>query len=140
MQDTVAVSELEKLHGKYVVMVGMLISIKDVPTARGHMNFGTWVDAKGAYFDSTHFPDVLTQFPFSGAGCYLLYGKVVVDFHFPSVEITQMRKLPMKVDPRYAELSHKSTLHKAHELSGSKSTRAPYPNKQQVNELYGRAS
>jgi len=140
VQDTVGVSELEKLHGKYVVMVGMLISIKDVPTARGHMNFGTWVDAKGEYFDSTHFPDVLTQFPFSGAGCYLLYGKVVVDFHFPSVEITQMRKLPMKVDPRYAELSHKSTLHKAHELSGSKLTRAPYPNKQQVNELYGRAS
>lgn len=140
LQDSVYVNDLEKSHNKFIVMVGMLISIKNVPTVRGHMSFGTWVDAKGEYFDSTHFPDTLLKFPFMGAGCYALYGKVVVDFHFPSLEITHMKKLPMKVDPRYEELSHKSKLHKAQELSASNLTRAPYPTQQQVNELYGRVS
>lgn len=134
------VRELDQLHQQKVLMIGMLISIKDVPTARGHMNFGTWIDEEGRYFDTTHFPDELQRYPFMGAGCYALYGKVVVDFHFPSIEIIKMKKLPLRSDPRYAENSHKSILPKTQELSGNKLARAPYPSQQQVNKLYNKQS
>lgn len=137
--NSVSVHQLSALHGKQVLIVGMLISIKDVPTSRGHMNFGTWIDGRGDYFDTSHFPDVLKKFPFLGGGCYALYGKIVVDFHFPTIEITEMKKLPMKTDPRYADAAQKTNFKKSHELSGTHSTREPYPSKQEVNQLYGRA-
>ena len=119
-------------------MMGMLISIKDVPTTKGHMNFGTWIDEKGNYFDTIHFPNVLLKFPFLGAGCYVLYGKVVVDFHFPSIEIIKVKKLAIKADPRYEVPDLQSQLKTTQELKGSKSKRDPYPSENQVNSLYGR--
>ena len=96
-------SEMEKYEGKRVKMVGFLISRKNVPTVAGLMNFGTWVDVAGNYWDSTHFPKALERCPFQGAGCYLISGKVSVDFHFPSVEVDRMEKLPMIPDPRYSD-------------------------------------
>lgn len=132
------VNQLEKLHETKVTMISMLISIKDVPTAKGHMNFGTWVDEKGDYFDTTHFPDCLLQFPFSGAGCYALYGKVTVDFHFPSIEIIKMKKLAIKADPRYEDPGLQSSLPTTRELAGGKLPRAPYPSKDAVNGLFGK--
>jgi len=132
------VKQLEELHDKKITMIGMLISIKDVPTARGHMNFGTWVDEKGDYFDTTHFPDALLQSPFSGAGCYALYGKVTVDFHFPTIEIIKMKKLVIKADPRYEDPGLKSTLAVASELSGNKLGREPYPSSNEVSKLFNK--
>ena len=131
-------NELEQLHEQKVTMMGMLISIKDVPTTKGHMNFGTWIDEKGNYFDTIHFPNVLLKFPFLGAGCYVLYGKVVVDFHFPSIEIIKVKKLAIKADPRYEVPDLQSQLKTTQELKGSKSKRDPYPSENQVNSLYGR--
>ncbi len=133
------VSDLPNLHGKSITIVGMLVAIKDVPTARGHMNFGTWIDEKGDYFDTVHFAQVLQNFPFMGGGCYELSGKVVVDFHMPTVEIREMKKLPMKTDPRYDDPAQKTTFRKTHELSGTPLTRDPYPSKEQVSQLFGRA-
>ena len=97
----VMVSSLSNLEGSVVRMLGYLISQKPVPTSRGLMYFGTWVDVKGNYFDTTHFPDNLQKYPFTGGGCYLLLGRVVVDYHFPSLEILKMAKLPYRADPRY---------------------------------------
>ena len=79
----VMAAELTVNDGKVVRMLAYLVAIKHVPTAKGLMNFGTWVDAEGNYFDTTHFPKELEAYPFSGPGCYLLLGKVVVDFDFP---------------------------------------------------------
>ncbi|MCX6183092.1 MAG: DNA polymerase III subunit alpha [Bacteroidetes bacterium] len=138
-KESVFVSDLPNLHGKFIALVGMLIAIKDVPTARGHMNFGTWIDSKGDYFDTVHFAQVLQNFPFMGGGCYALYGKVVVDFHMPTIEIREMKKLPMKTDPRYDDPTQKTAFRKTHELSGTPLTRNPYPSKEQVNQLFGRA-
>lgn len=132
------VKDLVNLHKKTVIMVGMLISIKDVPTARGHMNFGTWIDEKGDYFDTTHFPDVLLKYPFQGAGCYILQGKVEVDYHFPSVEIIKMQKLPLLADPRYEDVDIKTQLPVTQELTGNKLPRDPYPTKTQVHSLYNK--
>jgi DNA polymerase-3 subunit alpha len=47
--------DLTKYHKKQVKMLAYLISRKHVPTKRGAMYFGTWIDAEGEYFDTAHF-------------------------------------------------------------------------------------
>lgn len=98
---TVMAKDLTKYHKKQVKMLAYLISRKHVPTKRGTMFFGTWIDAEGEYFDTAHFPDNLSQYPFQGGGCYLLLGTVEVDFHFPTITILKMAKMPFIPDPRY---------------------------------------
>ncbi|MCJ8154146.1 DNA polymerase III subunit alpha [Chryseobacterium sp. SSA4.19] len=98
---SVMAKDLTKYHKKQVKMLAYLISRKHVPTKRGTMFFGTWIDAEGEYFDTAHFPDNLTQYPFQGGGCYLLLGTVEVDFHFPTITILKMAKMPFIHDPRY---------------------------------------
>ena len=97
----VMAKDLTKYHKKQVKMLAYLISRKHVPTKRGTMFFGTWIDAQGEYFDTAHFPDNLSQYPFQGGGCYLLLGTVEVDFHFPTITILKMAKMPFIPDPRY---------------------------------------
>lgn len=97
----VMAKDLTKYHKKQVKMLAYLISRKHVPTKRGTMFFGTWIDAQGEYFDTAHFPDNLSQYPFQGGGCYLLLGTVEVDFHFPTLTILKMAKMPFIPDPRY---------------------------------------
>lgn len=88
--------------GKTVRMVGYYVARKDTRTTKGDiMNFGTWVDDQGRFFDTVHFPPQLRAYPFAGKGCYLLLGKIVEDFGFPSMEVKKMAKLPMVADPKY---------------------------------------
>lgn len=98
---SVMAKDLTKYHKKQVKMLAYLISRKHVPTKRGTMYFGTWIDAEGEYFDTAHFPDNLSQYPFQGGGCYLLLGTMAVDFHFPTITILKMAKMPFIPDPRY---------------------------------------
>jgi len=94
-------SDLEKNIGKKVRMVGRYVTIKYVRTIKKEiMNFGTFVDVKGEFFDTTHFPDSVKKYPFRGSGCYLILGKVVEEFGFPGLEVEKMAKLPLKPDPR----------------------------------------
>ncbi len=88
--------------GKQVKMVGMLVTIKYVRTIRDEvMNFGTFFDVKGEFFDTVHFPPVMKQYPFKGRGVYLILGKVVEEFGFPIIEVEKMAKLPLVKDERY---------------------------------------
>jgi DNA polymerase-3 subunit alpha len=88
--------------GRTVRMVGVLVTIKYVRTIKNEiMHFATFFDHDGEFFDSVHFPDIARAFPFRGRGVYLLLGKVVEEFGFPSLEVSKMAKLPMKSDPRY---------------------------------------
>jgi DNA polymerase-3 subunit alpha/error-prone DNA polymerase len=117
-----------KLENQFVKLVGYLISIKHVPIKSGLMHFGTWIDASGAYFDTTHWPDSLANFPFQGGGCYLLLGKVDVDFGFPSLVIHKMAKLPFVPDPRYADNKDMANkIQKDWKTDVSSTHRAPYP-------------
>jgi DNA-directed DNA polymerase III PolC len=139
----VMVSDILKYVNREVRMLGYLVSIKDVPIKRKggsvKMNFGTWIDMTGGYFDTTHFPPSLQKYPFKGLGCYLLLGKVVVDFDFPSIEITKMERLPMVADPRYSEDERPNTeVWDKMKVAHSKTMRAPYPDKEELDELYGR--
>lgn len=88
--------------GGTVKMLGYYVARKHVTTVRKeHMNFGTWLDREGLFFDSTHFPPSLAQYPFRGKGIYLMTGKVVLDFGFPMLEVDVMEKLPLVKDERY---------------------------------------
>jgi DNA polymerase-3 subunit alpha len=40
------------------------------------------------------------NYPFRGDGIYLVLGKIVEEFGFPSMEVQKMAKMPMKKDPR----------------------------------------
>ncbi|GAA4297365.1 DNA polymerase III subunit alpha [Nibribacter koreensis] len=85
-----------------VRMMGVLVATKYVRTVRGDiMQFGTFLDAAGDFFDTVHFPQTLKAWPFKGNGVYLLLGKVVEEFEFPSMEVEKMVKLPFQQDPRY---------------------------------------
>lgn len=139
----VLVKNLLEYENREVRMLGYLVSIKDVPiqkrSGKVKMNFGTWIDVEGGYFDTTHFPQTVQRYPFKGLGCYLLLGKVVIDFDFPSVEITKMEKLPMIPDPRYSEEDNPNhQVLESMKVAHSKTHRAPYPSKGQLDELYGR--
>jgi len=88
--------------GKQVRMAGMLVTIKYVRTIRDEiMNFGTFFDMDGEFFDTVHFPPTLKQYPFKGRGVYLILGKVVEEFGFPSIEVDKLAKLPLVKDQRY---------------------------------------
>jgi DNA polymerase-3 subunit alpha len=87
--------------GKKVRMVGRLVTIKYVRTSKGEiMHFGTFIDLTGEFFDTVHFPNSLKQYPFKGSGMYLILGKIVEEFGFPSLEVEKMAKLPIKPNPQ----------------------------------------
>ena len=99
---TMLTKELKKHLGKTVNMLGYYIARKNVTTVnRKLMNFGTWIDKEGSFFDTTHFPPSLAKYPFQGGGCYLIKGKIVEDFGFPSLDVIKMKKLPYIQDERY---------------------------------------
>lgn len=126
--------DLTKYHKKTVKMLAYLISRKHVPTKSGNMYFGTWIDAEGDFFDTAHFADCLQKYPFKGGGCYLLLGQVEVDYHFPTITISKMSKMPFIPDPRYSATEEKrfQTQQQIRE-DISMTQRAPYPQEHEIN-------
>jgi error-prone DNA polymerase len=126
--------DLVQHHKKQVKMLAYLVSRKHVPTKMGAMYFGTWIDANGEFFDTAHFTGSLKEYPFKGGGCYLLLGTVEVDYHFPTITISKMEKMPFISDPRYKESDAESThtLEKLRE-DVSMTNREPYPQEQEIN-------
>jgi DNA polymerase-3 subunit alpha len=95
---------LKKYNNQCVTIYGYLVSIKNTKTNKQElMNFGTFIDYWGTYFETVHFPPALRQFPFRGYGIYELYGKVSEEFGYYSLEIIKSEKLNYVDDPRYAE-------------------------------------
>jgi DNA polymerase-3 subunit alpha len=98
----VAAHEMSTYTGKKVRMVGHLVTVKYIKTIKNDwMNFGCFIDSEGNFFDTTHFSQSLQNWPFKGSGTYLILGKVVEEFGFPSLEVEKMAKLPVKPDQRY---------------------------------------
>ena len=130
--DVVAKNLINHLK-KQVKLIAYLVSTKQVPTKMGMMYFGTWIDCNGDYFDTAHFPKSIIEFPFKGGGCYLLLGIVEVDYHFPTITISKMAKMPFVPDPRY---SNAKTLQftATEQLRSDKSEtfRAPYPQEHEI--------
>ena len=120
-------------HKKQVKMLAYLISRKQVPTKKGTMYFGTWIDNEGTYFDTVHFPDNLLQYPFQGGGCYLLLGVVEVDYHFPTLTILKMAKMPFVPDPRYMDSKDQYRTQQQIKEDVSSTHRAPYPQDHEIH-------
>lgn len=130
---SVFVKDLLKNHKKQVKMLAYLISRKHVPTKKGTMYFGTWIDVNGDYFDTAHFPDSLKNYDFMGGGCYLLLGTVEVDYHFPTITVIKMAKMPMIPDPRYAYHKEKQyEIHRQIKEDVSMTFRKPYPQEHEI--------
>jgi error-prone DNA polymerase len=88
--------------GKTIRILGNLVTIKNVRTIKKEwMHFGCFIDLEGEFFDTVNFPDSLKKYPYRGYGIYLILGKVVEEFGFPSIEVMKMAKLPLIKDPRY---------------------------------------
>ncbi|PZU89051.1 MAG: DNA polymerase III subunit alpha [Chryseobacterium sp.] len=136
----VLVKDLPKNHKKQVKMLAYLISRKHVPIkqkdhphGKDFMYFGTWIDCEGQYFDTAHFPKSLKKFPFKEGGIYLLQGTVEVDYHFPTVTITRMAKMPLIADPRYSMDEDKSKeIERSLREDVSMTFRQPYPQDHEI--------
>lgn len=88
-------------RGKKVKILGHLVSLKYIKTQKKEiMHFATWIDYKGEFFDSIHFPNTLKYYPFRGVGTYLLLGKIEDEFGQQHILIEKMARLPIQPDPR----------------------------------------
>ena len=97
----ITASQLGKYTGRQVEIAGIYVTYKPVHTVKKSlMAFGTFLDREGNFFDTIHFPPCLQKYTFKGNGVYSIKGKVVEEFGFPSLEVEQMQKLPVKPDPR----------------------------------------
>ena len=96
----VMAKSMKAMLGKTVRMVGNYVCEKTVRTKNNKlMWFGTFLDAEGNFFDTTHFPNNTPSYPFRGKGCYLIEGKIVQDFDFPSIEVQRFAKLDIMPNP-----------------------------------------
>lgn len=94
-------NNLSDYLGNTVRIIGEMVCEKPVRTSRNEvMKFGTFLDSKGHFFDTVHFPSSLIDYPLRGEGLYLLEGKVVDDFGACALEVEKCGKMPLKADPR----------------------------------------
>ncbi|MBC8048334.1 MAG: DNA polymerase III subunit alpha [Fimbriimonadaceae bacterium] len=80
--------------GEVINVIGYYVTVKPTSTIRGErMYFGTFIDEKGEWIDTIHFPPIAKKYPFRGKFCYLITGKVVEDFGVFSIEVSYMDRL-----------------------------------------------
>jgi error-prone DNA polymerase len=83
--------------------VGYLVTVKNTTTITNkRMQFATFIDRLGYFYDTTHFPNAVEKYPFTGRGIYSVTGKVIEDFGALSIEVSAMERLKIVDDPRYA--------------------------------------
>lgn len=98
---TALASDLPDLKGKTVRIVADFVCEKQVKTKSGkRMKFGTFLDLHGNFIDTIHFPYLLKKYPLNGNGVYLIQGKVVQDFGYPSIEVEKCARMSLRKDPR----------------------------------------
>ena len=92
--------DLSKHVGQIIRTVGNYVCEKPVRTKNNKkMWFGTFLDNEGNFLDTIHFPASTPAYPFRGKGCYLIEGKVVDDFGYPSIDVNKFAKLPIRDNP-----------------------------------------
>jgi DNA polymerase-3 subunit alpha len=95
-------SEMMQNVGTKRRMLGRLVTTKNVRTVKKEwMNFGTFVDENGEFFDVVNFPNSLKNHPYKGSGIYILLGEITEEMGFPGMTVEKMEKMPFKPDPRY---------------------------------------
>lgn len=91
--------DLPALKGSNVSTIGYFVTDKHARTIKKEsMYFGTFLDKKGEWLDTVHFPQSFTPHlsPFQGKGFYELQGKVTEEFGVYSIEVTRCSKIGLK--------------------------------------------
>lgn len=97
-------ADLPRFVGKKVTLDGYLVTTKRTSTSnKKTMYFGTFLDQKGNFIDTVHFPPVATKYRFRGRGVYRITGTVMEEFDCITIEVSKMEHLAIIEDPRYAE-------------------------------------
>jgi DNA-directed DNA polymerase III PolC len=87
-------SQMASFLGKEVQIVAYLVTVKYTKTVKGDvMNFGTFIDRKGDWVDTVHFPPIVKKHPLKGRGIYLIKGKVSAEFEFYTLEVSSCERL-----------------------------------------------
>jgi hypothetical protein len=69
---------------------------KPVTTDHGaHMCFVTWYDQDLMFFDSVHFPKVLSRYPLAGKGLYQVEGRIEIEHGYPLMIVQSCRPLQL---------------------------------------------
>ncbi len=96
-------NQLHEYLNKFIDIYGYLIAMKNTKTHSGkRMAFGTFLDQSGNIFDTVIFPKIQEKYKLKGRGIYRIYGKVVEEFSFLSIEVVKIVKQDYISDPRYA--------------------------------------
>lgn len=96
MSRSVMSKDLHQYVNQDIIQYGYLVSVKNTRTSKGErMQFGTFLDQEGHFIDTVHFPDVAAKYNFSNKGVYKIYGKVIDEFGFLSVEVTQIVRMEL---------------------------------------------
>ena len=104
LKNQLKVNDLYKYVGKIISIEGYLITAKNTATSNGkQMYFGTFLDRKGHFIDTVHFPPIAKKFPFRGRGVYKITGKVLEAFDCINIEVISMYRLAIIEDPRYSD-------------------------------------
>ncbi len=99
---TLLVRDFKRYQGQTIQILGYFVTRKDLRTRIGDpMAFGTWLDAEGDYFDTTHFPGVWKHGQLRAGGIYLITGKVAEDFGFLTLDAERVVRLAYVSDSRY---------------------------------------
>jgi len=97
-------ADLKQRIGEDVCIYGYLVTRKDTSTVKGdRMAFGNFVDLRGQFIDTVHFPQVVKAYPFRGRGVYKIQGTVTEEFDCVNVEVKTMERVNLVQDPRYNE-------------------------------------
>ena len=97
-------NDLLNCIGKMVTVYGYSVTVKYTTTSKGEvMYFGTFTDRKGGHIDTVHFPPSVKKHPIKGRGIYKIVGKVTIEFDCVTIEVSELEKLAIIQDPRYAD-------------------------------------
>lgn len=94
LPSTLLACQLKDFIQQEVDIVAYLIHVKYTKTSKGdRMYFGTFIDLKGEWVDTVHFPASALQFPFTGPGIYQVKGKVIDEYDFICIVVHWMKRL-----------------------------------------------
>jgi DNA polymerase-3 subunit alpha len=100
--NAILTKDLPSYYNKTVTIYGYLVTAKNTSTSKGdRMFFGTFLDQEGQWIDTVHFPPIAKKYPFRGKGIYRIVGKVVEEFNFLTIEVTQLERMAYIPDPRF---------------------------------------
>jgi DNA-directed DNA polymerase III PolC len=103
IKEMIHTKNLRNYLGGVINIVGYLVTVKNTTTITNkRMQFATFIDRLGYFYDTTHFPNAVEKYPFTGKGIYAVTGKVIEDFGALSIEVSAMERLKIVDDPRYA--------------------------------------